>query len=232
MSGSIQTKVGGNSVTRFLELLDRYEAYLRSAGKKVSRSAPAEGERLFLALSFEHRQRLISRLETELALFDEAVANGERLTDSPKLVWRYFRKTGYTPCSDIFGKITDSDIVELYGLEQMHLFQNLNFFDWVSTTLEQIYCLPWYQNSTREPAAEQSLANLAGKILAGEVPGTVHPDVGWHVVRECGEEAYEFDFHIKWASPVHSDGRVVGILVVCEAHTLRSSKTAASLEST
>ena len=193
MSGSFRPRSAATRSTRFLELLDRYEAYLRSAGKKVYRSAPAEGERLFLALSFEHRQRLISRLETELAFFDEAVANGERLTDSPQLVWRYFRKTGYTPCSDIFGKITDSDIVELYGLEQC-MFSRISIsLTGLARPWSRFIACPGTSNSTREPEAERRWRRWPGRSWPGS-PGHRPPDVGWHVVRECGEDGLRVRF--------------------------------------
>lgn len=207
----------------FLALLDRYERFIVLAGKKVRRTDPDEGRRLFGNLNDLQQKRLIHRLETEMSIFSDVLGAGENLTDSPRLVWRYLARGGYTPCSDVFDKMGDSDIIEIYGRDQIHLFQNFNFFDWISLTLERVLCETWYQNTRRDPEIERIIYAEIGRILGGEVDRTYEPDAPWHLIEEVNSEMlFSFELRVKWASPIFQKGQIAGFICVNECRGLES----------
>jgi hypothetical protein len=202
---------------RFFSLLDQYAFFLAQAQKPVRRSPKEKAAALFLALADDRRQRLISRLETDVAIFQEVLAAGEHLTDSRRLLWRYFVKKGGSPCSDLFGLIGDQDVVEVYSLDQTHLFQNLHFFDWVSVTIEQVFCQTWFEMTKRDLKFQQLIYAAAGRILSGEVRQTLLTEVPFHLVEEIDTEMnFKFYLRQKYLSPVFIDGRLQSIVAVSE----------------
>jgi hypothetical protein len=206
-----------SSFDRFSSLLDRYADFLIHAGKPVRRATPEKARSLFSALEASHKTRIISRLEIEITLFEEIIAAGEKLTDSARFVWRYFTKCGGSPSSDIFGKIHEGDVVEIYSTEQIHLFQNLNFFDWVSSTLESIFCEPWFQTTKRDSEAQLLIYAAALRIITGEVRETLDPKVPWHLIEEIDTEMnLKFHLRLKWISPVFKNQQLESIIAISE----------------
>ena len=100
---------------------------------------------------------MLAHIQAALEIFEETRADGYRLKDSPKLMWRAFRKLGWTPSPDIFDKMIEGDVVVIYSADQKQVFQNINFFDWVSITLEDLYATPWNQYSKRDSEIEKRL---------------------------------------------------------------------------
>ncbi|MGZ3683359.1 MAG: hypothetical protein ACXVCI_05880 [Bdellovibrionota bacterium] len=202
----------------YLALLDRYAQLITAAGKTLRRSSPEQARALFEKVDEPRRKALLARLEAEISIFEETLAAGEKLTDSKKLLWRHFSRSRFAPCSQLFDKIRDTDVVEIYGLDQIHLFQNLAFFDWISVTLEQIFCEAWYVLTKRDPGIEKMLYEIAQKIAAGGLQETIDPGVPWHLVEELNsEKMMKFQYKLKYVSPVVSAGQLCAFVVVSEA---------------
>jgi hypothetical protein len=183
-------------------------------------------------LSDEQRKRMIGRLEKDVALFEEIVAATEQLTDSRRVLWRYLARSGYRPCSDIFDKISDTDVVEIYSREQIHLCQNLNFYDWISITLERVLCETWFEATWRDPEFERQLHDLVFRFLSTDVRETIDPKIDWHGVKELESEMlYQFQIRIKWMSPIFVGREVVGFILINECRDLESQRTESTLTS-
>lgn len=218
-----QTK---SSFDGYSTLLDRYAEIARKAGKTVRRSAPREGERLFHSMTDERRKLLLSRLETEISVYEEILAAGEEILDSPRFLWRFFVKCGYVPCSDIFGKIGDTDVVEVIGMDQVHIHQNLNFFDWVSVTLDQVFCMTWNEMSTRDLSVEKLIYDTVVQMMSGASRTTMDPGVPWHEVKEIDTEMMlKFDLRLKWISPVYLKQKLVCLIGISECRNLVETLT-------
>jgi hypothetical protein len=202
----------------YLALLDRYARFVTDAGKTLRRTSPEKARALFEGADELRRKALVARLEAEISIFEETLAAGEKLTDSRKLLWRHFSRSRFAPCSKLFDKIRDTDIVEIYGLDQIHLFQNLAFFDWISHTLEQVFCETWYTLSKRDPSIEKMLYEFGLRIAAGGVKETTDPGVPWHVVEELNSELMmKFHYKLKYVSPIYSTGQLCAFVVISEA---------------
>jgi hypothetical protein len=208
----------------FLTLFDQYAGFIEQAGKKIHRARYEEARRMFSALEDAHRIRIIDRLEKDISLYGEILGAGEKLVDSRRLLWRYLAKSGLIPCSDIFDKLGDNDVVEVYSMEQVHLCQNFNFFDWVSVPLEKIFCEAWYKSTKREPAIEQRIYESAIRVFSGQVRTTLDPEVPWHRIDEVDSELlFSFELRLKWLSPVFEKGQVMGLISVSECKNLQST---------
>ncbi len=216
-----QKSVAKDFDNQLISLFKQYAKFVKMAGKSVNHLAEYEAQQLADRLSAERKQLIFNQLTTQMAVFGEVLAHDEKLTDSPKLLWRYLNKLRYTPCPDIFDKIQDTDIVEIYGSDQIHIFQNFNFFDWISIPLEQILSLTWYENTKRDAKIQKLLFKEASRIISGEIKSTFVPNVPWHWIEEINTNGqYRFEIRIKWVSPVYSNRQLAAFISVNECRNL------------
>jgi hypothetical protein len=213
----------GSSTEQFEGLLDRYAGFVAMAGKKTYRSSSDESHRLFQALDETRRTRVIERLQSDISVYEEMIAAKEELTNSKRILWRFLSRAGITPCSDIFDKIGDTDIVEVYGPNHIHLSQNFNFFDWISVTLDRIFCEAWHETTRRDPIVAKTAYETISRIMTGEFRNTFDPQIPWHWLEELDSELlFKFQIHIKWASPIFYNRQVTGFILVNECRDLES----------
>jgi hypothetical protein len=213
----------GSPVSKFKILLDEYEGFVRGAGKLVYRESDSKAHELFMRLGDEGGKKLLLRLENEMSIYREMMIAGEKLTDSPKLLWRFFARNGLTPCSDIFSSIADKDVVEIYGLNFKHVFVNLNFYDYISATLEEIFCNFWYEVVRRDQAIEKQLMDMAGFIAGGGLTKTMSPGIAKHIIEEIDtEKNFVFTLYMKKISPVYSKQQLDSFIVLTDCEHVKN----------
>jgi hypothetical protein len=194
---------------RFLFLMDRYEYFVAKAGTKIRRAPPEKTKAIFLSADQALKERMIGRLKSEISIFEDALGAGESLEDSGRQLWRYLIKRKLVPCSDLFDKISETDTVQVYGCDFRLLFASLNFFDYVSFTLEQIFSETWQSAVVRDPKVIQQLTADFTQIFSGEIRHTVEPSAPSHLIEEIETESLlKSDLHVKWMSPVFSNDKV------------------------
>jgi len=199
----------------FQRKLDRYQHLLELTGKKVYRSKPAEAKRLLSTLTEPLLAVMDKRLSTEISILEQILAAGEPATDPKRQLWRFLKGNSLTPCSDLFDKIDDRDLIQIFSREQLMLFSSTNIYDFVSFTLEQLFSLTWYECTVREPAIEQNLASSAVEVLSGKHKTTFCPEVPAHIVQEVNtEKCIKTNMHVKWISPIFTDGQVSAFIAI------------------
>lgn len=171
---------------------------------------------LFNALDEVKKSNVLNEVDKSLELLEGSLKDGHSLLDTRQLLWRSLRQFGWTPSSDVFDFIDEEDTVEIYSLEQIQTFRNLQFFKYVSFTLEQIHSQPWYQLTRRQPAAESALSAAAAEILKGAVKQTLdlsHLPV--HVTEEVDTvELRRFTIQMRCLSPVFKNGELCAVISV------------------
>jgi hypothetical protein len=191
---------------RYCSLMDQYAQFVAKAGKKVRRASPEESRALFEGFDSAHQERAIERLETEIAIFQETVEAGEALANPSRQVWRYLMKTRQVPCSDVFDKIRMTDTIQVYGSDHRLSFVSLNFYDYVSFTLDQIFAETWHSAVRRDAEIEQRLFEALIKAFSGESRQTVEVDVPRHLVEEVESESLlQSWLLVKYISPIYRD---------------------------
>jgi len=171
---------------------------------------------VFRSHSPEEQVMLIRELESRVELFASAAKENIDLRDTRQMLWRSLRKGGWTPNSDVFDSIEDSDTVEVYSLDMKQIFRNLEFFKYISYTLEEVHGGTWYELVTRNEQAQALLFEAAMKIVNGQVKTTL--DVSFVPNHTCEEvkssEKRKFMIQMKVLSPVFRDGEMVAIIAV------------------
>jgi hypothetical protein len=166
----------------------------------------------FTQLPEELKKLILDSMMENIDLFNEMKSHGESLVDSPKLLWRSLNRLGWKPKSDIFDKMADGDIIEVYTLERMQVFRNLAFFDVVSLTLEELVSFPLGIAYEIENHALDFYVQLSEKAAAQEITNTHLSPLRPYLVKEKLGEKLTVKVTPKWISPVYQNNIVVGII--------------------
>jgi hypothetical protein len=166
------------------------------------------------------QDQIIHGIVADLEIFESMRNEGHSLKDTPKLVWRYMHKLGLVPQSDIFDKITDNDIVEVYLVSdgaQRQVFRNLKFLECVSFTIDQIFGSDWRVTTTRDEKAAGKIFEIAIAIMTEKITNTLAVDslIERHIVQEVDSpELFTISIQMKYMSPVKQNGKVAGAFVI------------------
>lgn len=200
-----------DSLARFRALADQIKSLGAAFGVGI---VPYRDDRLphFHALSEKMRYGALRILEHQRDFLLAASAESLHPND-PKLIWRTLAKMGMTPLSDIFSKITVDDTVEVYHWDGTTSFKNLKFFEFISLSLEEIYCLTWTQQRIHSPEVFFFFVEMNAKLRIAHYKKTFTPRFNRYYVTEKLGEKRTFYIHLKWVSPVTQDG--VKCAVIC-----------------
>jgi len=194
------------SSDRIRLLLDRYSNFAAQAGKTVRRATPEKLQTTLLSMDDAQKDRMITRLETEIAVFEEMIRAGESLSNPGRQLWRYLLTTKQVPCSDLFDKIRQTDTIQVFGIDHRLLFASLNFYDYVSFTLEQVFTETWHRAVTRDQRVSEELYKELMMMISGEIRHTVEGKVPSHLVEEVDTELLiKSHLRVKWMSPTFSN---------------------------
>ena len=109
------------------------------------------GQKLhFSKRSKKDQKKIIAYLDISLEVLKECIMSGENAFDNRVLLWRVFKRLGGTPQDDLFDKIDDDDLIEIYFTDHTPLFRNLKFYREFSYTVDEALCQTWYQFCRRE----------------------------------------------------------------------------------
>lgn len=174
---------------------------------------------LFSRLSEMAKEKALRVLANQRDFFAMAQSEGVR-GDSIQLIWRAFSKLGMSPRPDIFDKITEEDVVEVYHWDFTTSFKNLKFFEYISLSLEEIYCLPWTEQARFSPRQVLFFLEMNTKLKMGRYRDTFRPRFGHYTFREKRGEKRLIEIRIRWISPVLCDGVKSAMVFVNRARLL------------
>jgi hypothetical protein len=224
MNNAEQSPLSIRTAEDYLRLLDRYQALLESIGKKVYRSSREQGLKLVSALTETQLQALVRRINGEITALEQVLAAGESPDDGSRQLWRFLKSHNLTPCADLFDKISDGDMIQVFSQDQMLIFANANIFDFVSFTMEQLFTLAWYEATIRDPEIEQMLATTAIHALSGQARETYCPNVPLHMVQEVDSaKCLRSTMNVKWVSPLFAEQKVIAFAGILNGELIPSA---------
>jgi hypothetical protein len=200
--------------TRFRELASLYAEYCEQEGLRVVPFHSAELP-VFSALSAARQNEAIHCLTQYVEVFAELRAEKTSLRNSTMLLWRCLRRLGLTPQSDIFDKIGDENVVEIYSLDQRQIFHNLKFWEFISFTIEEVFGSEWWKLTRRDPKISEQLYEFAGKMATGQITVTTAPGIEEHLIEEIrGANPGRMMVNILYMSPLSANGQLAAIMAV------------------
>jgi hypothetical protein len=206
--------------TSFMNLSTQLSAFLRQEG--ISNRAYNPGLVHFKALDAEKKRAALRHLEFYNSLCLDHQMQQQALRDSQKFTWRALSKFGFTPPSDLLNKISREDVVEIYSEDHIQLFRNFEFFEVCSYTLEELFCIEWWNLFVRPPEINGQLLNMAHQLLAGKAPKGFQGGVPVHVLTEASSESrFAIHFDMQYLMPLYRNKRVEALISIVKAKVVQ-----------
>lgn len=205
---------------KFAELAESYCAHLARAGvyKKPFDHAHTP---LFMKASAQAQKQAIEFLEIQVRIFDEMAQAGEHLKDNHRLLWRTLGRMQMTPETDIFDKLYDGCVIEIFNLDNVHVGWNMRLMELLSHTLEQVLCVPWFELCERDAESSDKMFALLQTLLNQEIKGTFAPGIGPHrIIEKNSANLGIFDFDVRFTSPLWQNRKIVGYIAIAEVEQL------------
>lgn len=169
----------------------------------------------FADLTAQQKLESLTHLFQMVEVMDEMKRSGQSLKDTSKFLWRTLTHRGWVPQSDIFHMIEESDVVSIHTPDARKIFQNVNYFDYVSYTVEQIYASTFKGRFKRDAAVAEQLDYHAQEIYGGRITRTLDPGIPEYLCEEINsEEKRKFYSKVKALSPLRLGDQICGIVSV------------------
>jgi hypothetical protein len=205
-------KLSSDAEKQFLQLAEEFAAAYQSLGLALKATRAGEPTAFRRARQIV-QQQAIGYLDFNLQLFREMAASGESLRDTKVYLWRALKKLNLTPPSDVLSYIHDSDIVEIYYLDEFQAFRNFKFLELTSFTVDEMLCRPWYRNAARGLVPQMRMVALVLKGKLGKISEPVRWNVPEHIVNEKDTEGMcQFKMQLKHFIPLRQSGKVVAFI--------------------
>lgn len=214
MNHSTDAEWSTGQAEEFRELALRYKEIGAKEGIKIVPYLSADMPH-FQKATAEQRTKAISYLKTIVDIHEETIAAGDHPSNSKKLIWRALSKLSLVPGPDIFDNFTEEDSVIIYSDTQTIVFWNLQFFRYISFTVEQMFFCPWHEFTKRSDEIHQKLYEMAVSVITGKITDSFCPNVPGHEVQEVNTaECIRTWMEIPFASVLTKKSAFGGILVV------------------
>lgn len=172
----------------------------------------------FESSALKQKMRAIAYLDANIEILNECIASGENPKNSAQMLWRILKKIKATPEMDIFDKIEDGDVIEVYYDDHVQIFRNLEFFNYCSFTVDELLCGKWYNLYKRDFVTTLKMLRMAFKFLTRKLDSTMAWNIPEHVFDEVdSEQQLKHSILLKYASPIRSRGEMIGAICTSRA---------------
>jgi hypothetical protein len=144
--------------------------------------------------------------------------SGARLDNQEKSLWGALSTLGFVPPSDLFHRFESDDAIELYDLNGIQIWRNLNTMKICSYTLEEVYSIEWFKRYVRDAEISRNCESHVGALLTGN--SEIHcVNLPEHVVEEtCSSEGLIISLKINWLARFkNASSQLAGFMVVSKA---------------
>ena len=207
---------------KFKSLSEEYARLLNSIGVQTK---PYDDPSLpiFEAASRAMKKQAVEYLEHNSNILRECLSAGEDPRKSAQLLWRSLREMNLVPESDIFDKIENDDMVEIYAKDGKQLFRNIWFFEVTTYTLEMILCGLWYKYCRRPWRIFLQAFKQAVRLRMGQIVFTEKWTIPTHYLDELNTEGLiRFEYTFRYRSPVRRKGEIIGMIMISKCFPVGS----------
>ena len=109
------------------QLMVSFSKLLKEEGVDV----PVDSDRAwthFMSLDASIQTLISKSFERYFEVMKDISSQGIKLNDTTQSLWRIFRNNEWIPESDLFSRISESDVVEIYMPDNTQLYRNSKYF--------------------------------------------------------------------------------------------------------
>lgn len=172
----------------------------------------------FLQLNDVERAGAVELLRQYLEICQRVYSRGRRLKDMPFFVETALEYYDYKifPDTLVHLRAEPAKMVEFYSTKHTQFFRSLNFFEFTSYTIEDLYCRQWVHLYDREEAMTMRILSEANAVLADQSQKPIIvPEA--HVIKErLSLERLQVRMQNLQLEPLKKNGHVDGIMAVAD----------------
>ena len=208
----------------FREAATRFTAAAELAGV-VLNAYESPDLPLFSVLPDQQKQIITSQLNAQTELILESKPTRDDYSYNRRMAWAQIRRHGLVMSSDVFERLEDNDIIEIWDAKGHQLFRSFHGLQFFSYTLEEIYSYPFFELFERESTdLEVAYGQVFSKLVSGETQTTTLVDIRPHLVREKRSRRKRSAVMTpKYVSPLkNKQGQVVAFFHTCSAQAIEN----------
>lgn len=200
----------------FIVLTRHFQETLRVAGMDA---VPYRDTSLpyFTKMPSVLQEKLLESLAIESDIIAQIARSGaDPVRSGKRLTLDFLKRTGLDAPDDLLLYLEDADHISIYNREQQMIFLSPNHFIWMTYSLEEVLCRPWFELFRRDPKVEQVLRQRAAMMItAGLRESVSNFDIPAHLVAETESPAgREVTCRSKLYTPLFRHGKAAGFLAL------------------
>jgi hypothetical protein len=139
----------------------------------------------FLSLPLSSQDAVLLSTERYASVLEEVVASGYSVREDRKMLWSLMQRLQLRPTSDLFSRLNDSDVVEIYLVpEFIQVFRSFRFFELCNYSLDDLLSRPWWELYDRKEHITTSAFDMINRMISSSDPGTTYYNLGPHILIE------------------------------------------------
>ena len=210
--------------TEFLRLSHEFCALLNQIGIDIIPSRTPHNLK-FNKRSLAHQKKVIAYLDMNISILKECIADGHTDPTPRLLLWKLFKKIGSAPSDDLFDKILDDDLVEVYFTDHTPIFRSTKFYRETSYTVDEALCSTWYGFCRRNIVITLKLMKTILNFIRKDHHQTLSYNLPSHNIDELGtEREYRHWMTMKYISGAHKNGKLTAVISVSSITNMGSLK--------
>lgn len=215
-------------IDQFRELLENL-ALLTNRYFPKANAIPYVDESLPIFSSFSVLKRVQILKDTKEYLSSWLALESESydLTNDRQYLWRALKDRGMRLGSDVMDIVSGEDIIEVYGIDGIHLWFNLRMMELCSHSIEAVRCLPWYERYKRSEEVDEACHRAAHKVLSFSEPKVIDPQIPIHIAEEINStQSLKVQLDFKKLAPVYDRVKKekVGFIITSKAEVIAAQK--------
>ncbi|MCB0404323.1 MAG: hypothetical protein KDD51_06020 [Bdellovibrionales bacterium] len=191
---------------RMGDLLESFCSLASREGYSLKPYDPSRPLEKYQQLPHAQQKMILDAFVTYYQACLQALEEGGDLGDSDfKIFWNILKRLGLRPSSDLFDRLNNRDVVEVYTDSYLQIYRNLRFLELCSYPLDHVFSYQWPELFERHKHLNMELYGLTAEILAGKLKGSVPVQQETHLVKEVFScENRSFWVEHNFISPLYS----------------------------
>lgn len=177
-----------NTIEEFKKITEDYSSFMAKYNRRIGSWNNRSLNKL-KAMGAEVLKDRTQKLKRHLSYYESAEKEEIYPIQESQILWRILRAQNWSFPSDLFPKLRDSDIIEIYNLDFIQYFANSTFMENCSYDLSDISAHTWPELFTRPQDYTNQVINKIDQVISNPVSKTVDFNIEPHT----GEEIFSLE---------------------------------------
>lgn len=143
----------------------------------------------FLSLEDAEQFQILTNMKSFNQNLIEATSKQVSLVgDNRKHAWFSMRNLGLRPPNDLFDKIDQRDMIEIYDISGIQLFRSIELYNYMSYSFSEIFCFSWKELFSRDEFVFHRMSTTVSDVLSRKFQGCIFPQFPSHCAYEIFSE--------------------------------------------